>query len=151
MAPILHTELAIGFKPAKLYYTACGSHLENRIPSLTQFWFLIAFCAAAALWWSSMKAREIAIRNAQSACKKHNMQFLDQTVALRRMRPKRDAHGNPCWQRDYAFEYTSTASTEDGVIRSYRDSGTVRLLGLRVKTVDLPFVRDNEGNRVYIQ
>lgn len=98
-----------------------------------------------------MKAREIATRHAQSACKKHDMQFLDQTVALSRMRPKRDPHGNPCWQRDYAFEYTSTAIGEDGVIHSYRDSGSVRLLGLRVKAVDLPFVRDSEGNRVYFQ
>ncbi len=98
-----------------------------------------------------MKAREIAIRHAQRACKTHDMQFLDQTVALKRMRPKRDPHGNPCWQREYTFEYTSTASAEDGVIRSYRDSGHVRLLGLTVKSVDLPFVRDSDGNRVYIQ
>lgn len=124
---------------------------ESHIPSLTQFWFLVALFAVGALWWSSMKARELAIRHARSTCKKHDLQFLDQTVALKRMRPRRDSHGNPCWQRDYAFEYTSTASSEDGVIRSYRDSGSVTMRGLRVASIDLPFFRDSEGNRVYFQ
>ncbi len=98
-----------------------------------------------------MKAREIAIQHARRACKKHELQFLDQTVALRRMRPRRDSHGNPCWQRDYAFEYTSTTNDTDGATVSYRDHGSISMQGFRVKAVDLPFVRDIEGNRVYFQ
>lgn len=98
-----------------------------------------------------MKARELAIQHARRACKQHDLQFLDQTVALSRMRPRRDPHGNPCWQRDYAFEYTSTGSNADGAIVSFRDHGSVRMQGFRVKAVELPFVRDSDGNRVYFQ
>lgn len=98
-----------------------------------------------------MKARELAIQHARQACKKHDLQFLDQTVALSRMRPRRDSHGNPCWQREYAFEFTSTASNEDGAIVSYRDQGSISMQGFRVKALDLPFTRDSEGNRVYFQ
>lgn len=98
--------------------------------------------ALTGLWWTGSRARELAIAHARSACQQRQVQFLDQTVALSRIRPVRNASGNQCLMRTYRFEFTDHAD--------YRDTATLVLHGYRLHHIDFPFTRDPDGNRVYI-
>ena len=53
-------------------------------------------------WWTSARARELAIEHARRACRQQQLQFLDQTVALSRIRldrtPNRFGLLSPCFQ-----------------------------------------------------
>jgi len=64
-------------------------------------------------------------------CRRQQVQFLDQTVALTKIRPKRLSSGNLGWVRDYRFEFT-----DDG---AHRDSAQMTLHGSRVQLVRFPF------------
>lgn len=78
---------------------------------------------------------------ARRACERHGQQLLDETVALARIRPKRDRSGRVRWWRIYCFEFTG-----DGDQRSF---GEVHLLGQRVVsltlTLDEHIVYDQNG------
>jgi len=86
---------------------------------------------AAAGWflWSSLTAREAANAAIRPACRAEGLLFLDDTVALERIRPQRDAHGHLTLLRVYRFDYSDTGSN--------RRRGSVTLLGTRVQDVDL--------------
>jgi hypothetical protein len=86
---------------------------------------------AAAGWflWDSLKAREAANAAIRPACRAHGLLFLDDTVALDRIRPRRDDEGRLRLGRVYRFDYSDTGSN--------RRRGTVTLLGPRVLEVDL--------------
>ncbi|MCB1642081.1 MAG: DUF3301 domain-containing protein, partial [Xanthomonadales bacterium] len=55
------------------------------IPQLSYFVLLSIFFGLAWLWLDGARARELAIGLAKSYCEKHDLQFLDETVALSRM------------------------------------------------------------------
>jgi Protein of unknown function (DUF3301) len=84
------------------------------------------------LWLDSLGAREIGVRAAQAACAEEGLQFLDDTVSIRSLRPARDDEGRLRLRRTYAFEYSDTGDN--------RRSGSVTLLG---DTVELLHVRPN--------
>lgn len=98
--------------------------------------------ALASLWWTGSRAHELAINHARQACRQQQLQFLDQSVALDRMRPARSAAGRSCFRRDYRFEFTSAGE--------FRDEGNVTMLGHRLLKVWFPYTRDDEGNRIYM-
>jgi hypothetical protein len=85
--------------------------------------FLIATGLVATYWMSGMRAREVALRAARSACTRENVQLLDETVVLSRLRLARDGNGRACWRRRYDFEFSDDGGT--------RRSGDVELLGTR--------------------
>jgi len=97
--------------------------------------------AGGAFWWTSLKARELAVAAARQHCQRQQVQFLDQTVALARIKPIRLDGGSLGWQRDYRFEFT-----DDG---ARRDSARMTLHGSSVRTVQFPFTRDADGSRIY--
>ncbi len=104
--------------------------------------FLIAIPAAVVgLWWAGMRAKETAVNIARQACTRESVQFLDQTVVLKRMRPARATNGSFCWARDYQFEFTSHDA--------HRDRAQLSLLGLQARKLTFPYQRDEFGNRVY--
>jgi len=86
---------------------------------------------AAAGWflWSSLTAREAANAAIRPACRAEGLLFLDDTVALDRIRPQRDENGHLTLLRVYRFDYSDTGSN--------RRRGSVSLLGTRVLAVDL--------------
>lgn len=84
------------------------------------------------LWLDSLGAREIGVRAAQAACAEEGLQFLDDTVSIRSLRPARDDEGRLRLRRTYAFEYSDTGDN--------RRSGSVTLLG---DTVEFLHVRPN--------
>lgn len=92
----------------------------------------IALTFAILLWVGSMRAREFAEAAARAACKRNDLQFLDETVALAEWGLARDTRGQMRIRRIYSFEF-SIGGTE-------RRSGTVRMLGFRVRGIalDLP-------------
>lgn len=93
---------------------------------------LIALCLLGILiwlWQDTLRAREIAIRVAVNTCQQQQLQLLDSTVSLQRIRPTRCAGGHVCLQRTFVFEYTT-----DG---EYRQRGFVVMDGPQVSTVGL--------------
>jgi len=78
-------------------------------------------------WADSLRAREYALRACALACRRINMQLLDETVALRRLGMARNADGRAVWRRTYRFEYTL-----DG---TQRLRGSVIIRGRSVETL----------------
>jgi len=73
------------------------------------------------LWWNGIKAKELAVKHGREACKKADLQLLDQTVALHRAKISRSKHGSACLRREYRFEFTQHGT--------HRDAGTVTMNG----------------------
>ncbi|MCC6193975.1 MAG: DUF3301 domain-containing protein [Burkholderiales bacterium] len=91
---------------------------------------VIALLAAAGWFlWDSLQAREAANAAIRPACRAEGLLFLDDTVALDRLRPGRDEEGRLRLARVYRFDYSDTGHD--------RRRGSVRMLGARVVSVDL--------------
>jgi hypothetical protein len=88
-----------------------------------------ALAAAVAFWHSSLAARELANRVAQETCAGANVQMLDGTVAILRLRIVRGGDAPIAWHRTYVFDYTA-----DGYARQ---RGFVVVTGDHVDTVGL--------------
>ena len=82
-----------------------------------------------AVWLEAMRSRELARAAALRACRDANLQLLDDTVELVRLRLRRDVHGRLGPYREYRFEFTA-----DGVAR-FR--GSLSLHGRRVLHLEL--------------
>jgi hypothetical protein len=90
----------------------------------------VTLLAALVLFWhSSLAARELANRVATETCTNANVQMLDGTVAIHRLRLVRDGDAPLAWRRIYVFDYT-----EDGFARK---RGFVVLTGNDIDTVGL--------------
>ncbi len=85
--------------------------------------------AVAGFWYSSLAARELANRVANETCASADVQMLDGTVAIHRLRLVRPAGAALAWQRTYFFDYTA-----DGFSRQ---RGFVVLTGNDVDSVGL--------------
>ncbi len=57
-------------------------------------------------WVDSLRAREAALRRCNALCRELDVQLLDQTVRLARLRPARDGSGRLRWRRRYIFEFS---------------------------------------------
>ena len=79
--------------------------------------------------WSSLRAREAANAAIRPACRAQGFLFLDDTVALDRIRLRRDDEGRVRIARVYRFDYSDTGDN--------RRRGYVTLLGARVEDVSL--------------
>lgn len=89
---------------------------------------LIAVLALAVwAWGDALRAREAALRACRRTTSRLGLQLLDETVALRRLRPARDADGRLRLRRHYGFEYS--------VRGDERRQGEAVLLGRRVESV----------------
>lgn len=92
---------------------------------------ILALALVAWFWLDSMRARETAIGASRRACQEYGVQLLDETVALARLRLRRDPLGRLQLYRVYRFEFTETGD--------YRHSGTVALLGGRLAELHLDY------------
>jgi hypothetical protein len=98
--------------------------------------------AIAGLWWTGSKARELAVGHAKRACSQRQLQFLDQTVSLTRMKPVRGTTGSSCMLREYGFEFTDHGQ--------FRDTASITMRGHILQKVHFPYTRDEDGNRIYV-
>jgi hypothetical protein len=80
-------------------------------------------------WWDSLNKRELAVRAARGVCERAGVQFLDESVALKKLSLGRDTQQRAKLQRTFAFEYSSTGDD--------RQPGFVYLLGARVVDANL--------------
>ena len=79
---------------------------------------------ALLLWVDSLRARERAVQAGRAACKRYDLQFLDDTVSFARVRLARDADGQVKIARTYTFEFSDTGNN--------RRHGAIQMLGARV-------------------
>ncbi len=102
----------------------------------------LALLAVAVWFWAdSARARELTLKHCARLCKEANVQFLDQTVALSRLRLARDARQRLLLQRNYSFEFSTSGQDR------YR--GLAVVLGTRIEFVRLehpsgPFIMTPE-------
>jgi hypothetical protein len=80
-------------------------------------------------WWDGLQKREIAVQAARRACELAGVQFLDETVALKKMALRRDGNQQARIYREFGFEYSSVGDD--------RQVGRVYLLGARLLSADL--------------
>jgi hypothetical protein len=81
------------------------------------------------LWIDSLRARERAVQAGRSACKRYDLQFLDDTVSVARLRLARDEEGQLRIARTYTFEFSDTGNN--------RRHGAVVMLGAQVTDLRL--------------
>lgn len=96
---------------------------------MTEWLLLAAVGGAVWYWYASLRAKEQASHAAAEACRRQQLQFLDDTVALQRLALARDAQGRLALRRTYRFEYSH--------IGDDRRQGFIIVLGARVETVGL--------------
>ncbi len=80
-------------------------------------------------WRNSMRARERAVSFCRNLCSKHQVQFLDDTVALVRLTIRRDPELGWKLHRVYEFEFSAEGQS--------RSRGSVILTGDRIDAVYL--------------
>lgn len=97
-------------------------------------YLLVAAAVAAWFWLDSIAAREIAVAAGRQIAEKYGLQFLDETVAVTRLRAARDFNGRMKLQRTYGFEVSDTGAE--------RLACSVTLLGKRVEAINVPPHRD---------
>jgi len=90
---------------------------------------LVLGLAAAWLWSDSLRVRERALRAGRDACRRYDVQFLDETVAIARLWPARNAEGRLRLRRTYTFEFSDTGNN--------RRHGAIVMLGAQVEDLQL--------------
>ena len=89
---------------------------------------IVALVLLGWFWLDSLRAREMATEICRAVCKQRDLQLLDQTVALRRLRLRRTDTGLR-WCRLYRFDFS-----EEGIGRR---GGFLVLIGLNLETISL--------------
>lgn len=103
---------------------------------LSELFMILVTCSVAWLIWQNTGRREQAIAAAMRHCQKQEVQLLDQTVSLNRLRPY--WKDQLCLERHYGFEFTSTGE------RRYK--GHLTLIGKRLGQIELePHRIDSDG------
>jgi hypothetical protein len=83
-------------------------------------------------WLDSLRARERALSAGRAACKRYELQFLDDTVSVSRVRLGRDEDGQLRIARTYTFEFSDTGNN--------RRHGAIVMLGGELQDLQLePF------------
>ena len=91
---------------------------------------IIIFLIATIFYWlDSIRAKESATQYAKSNCKKYLLEFLDDTVVIKKLRLRRNNFGRLSIYREYEFEFSSTGE--------FRYKGQVRLLGQYLIDVEM--------------
>ncbi len=90
---------------------------------------LIVIGIALFLWIDSLRARERAVQAGRSACRRYDLQFLDDTVSFARLRLARDEEGQVHIARTYTFEFSDTGNN--------RRHGAIVMLGAQVQDLRL--------------
>lgn len=81
-------------------------------------------------WFDSFRAQEAVKTMSKQICSQFDLQLLDDTVTLMRMRLKRDTRGKWNWQRTYFFEFSDSGNN--------RKQGVIVIRGLAMEMLELP-------------
>lgn len=97
---------------------------------------LLAMVAiAAGLFWRGRRIHEMTVRITRRHCQREEVLLLDETVALKKIRLRRDHLGRRRLWRLYTFEFTVTGGE--------RYNGETQVLGDQVSQITLPPHRFN--------
>lgn len=99
--------------------------------------WIIGGAALVWFWVDSMRVRERAVTLCKNLCRTHEVQLLDQTVALSTLGVARNPRGRLQIRRRYRFEFTRSGAV--------RDSGTIVMLGSLMEAAEIPA----DGGRTY--
>ena len=80
-------------------------------------------------WLANLKSRDIATQTARGSCSRQNLQFLDGTVSLGKIRPYYRNRNDFGVQRTYVFDYSGDGLT--------RQTGCVIMHNTRVTSMIL--------------
>ena len=97
---------------------------------------IIVLIASLFYWFDGIRAKENATQHAKNACKKVLIEFLDDTVLIKKVRLRRNTQGQIAIYREYEFEFSSTGEL--------RYKGQVRLLGQYLVDVEMEPYKFNE-------
>ena len=99
--------------------------------------FLILLLAVVAwYWWSTMQSKELAKNAGKQVCSRYDVQFLDETVEMKKIWVRRGRHGKLELCRLFFFEFAT-----DG---EKRYQGRILVLGNQVSDVDMDAYRITE-------
>jgi len=91
--------------------------------------FLGVLCLLIWFWQDSLRSREIAVFYARQYCQSLSYQILDETVAVKMLKPGRELMGNFVFYRHYQFEFS---------LNGYdRYNGSVFLIGQKPTSIQL--------------
>jgi hypothetical protein len=90
---------------------------------------IVLIGAGIFLWLDSLRARERAVAAGRAACRRYELQFLDDTVSFTRLRLARDEEGQLKIARTYVFEFSDTGNN--------RRHGAIVMLGGQVQDLHL--------------
>jgi len=96
---------------------------------VTDILLIVTLLSGLFYWFDAIRAKEIATREAKKACKKVLLEFLDETVLIKKVRLRRNLQGQISIYREYEFEFSSTGE--------FRYKGQVRLLGQYLIDVEM--------------
>ena len=90
---------------------------------------LLALLAVIIYWLDAIRAKENATRYAKADCQKYQLEFLDDTVLIKKLRLRRNHHGEITIYREYEFEFTSSGK--------FRYKGRVKLMGKQLAAIEM--------------
>lgn len=94
---------------------------------------LLSLVTVVWYWFDGLRAREIAVASGARLCQKQDVYFLDDSVALSKLRLRRNRAGQVVFYREYGFEFTS-----DG---AHRYHGKICLMGKQVLSTEMDAYR----------
>ncbi len=103
--------------------------------SLGEILCVMILGAALVYWWKGQGLKEQALRATRQHCKHYDVQLLDESLVLSKVKLTRNEQGLPALGRLYQFEFTATGQERNG--------GTTSLVGNRVVSVQLDPYRFN--------
>jgi len=77
------------------------------VPSLIELLLLLCVALAVAFWWHTNELKQIAHRLAKRRCDQSDVQFLDDSVVLSKVRLRRNQQGRIGLQCSFTFEFAS--------------------------------------------
>jgi hypothetical protein len=90
---------------------------------------IVLIAAGIFFWLDSLRARERALSAGRAACQRYELQFLDDTVSVSRVRLGRDDEGQLRIARTYTFEFSDTGNN--------RRQGAIVMLGGELQDLQL--------------
>jgi hypothetical protein len=98
---------------------------------------IILLSAIVWFWYSSIQAKEIAVFAAKIRCDSQGVLLLDQTVALHKIRLRRDRDGRLRFERSYQFEFAvDGAERFEGIIILYANRVSHYSIDIPRSTID---------------
>ena len=81
-------------------------------------------------FWHNARFREVALKYTKAYCEKNDIQFLDESLVIRKMWPYRRPDGLLGMSRTYEFEFTSTGE--------FRHRGLITLKSYHLANMKIP-------------